>query len=116
VSRSAIGETVFRLSVAPPDIPGFPKLVTLSEREREGVGNFARRFADIATTLSSKTSIHPGNYQWWPVRHRGGLRQDSCVYCVVFGGDYLRIIGVSYLRGGHGAAVVNWGRAMVSRV
>jgi hypothetical protein len=41
----------FPLSVAPPDFPGFPKLVTLSEREREGVENFARKFADIARTL-----------------------------------------------------------------
>jgi hypothetical protein len=24
----------------------------------------------------------PGNYQWWPVRHRGSLRQDSCAYFV----------------------------------
>jgi hypothetical protein len=36
VSRSAIGESVFRLSVVPPDVHGFPKLVTLSEREKEG--------------------------------------------------------------------------------
>jgi hypothetical protein len=82
LSGSTIGETVFRLSVASPDVPGFPKSVTLSEEEREGFENFARRFTDIATGLSSKTLIRPGNYQLWPVRPRGGLRQDSCVYFV----------------------------------
>jgi hypothetical protein len=85
LSRLTIGETVFRLSVVPPDVPGFPKLVTLSERERVGglrTLNFTRRFAGIATGLSSKTSTRPGNYQWWPVRPRGGLRQDSCAYFV----------------------------------
>jgi hypothetical protein len=38
LSRLAIGETVFRLSVAPLDVPGFPKLLTLSEREKWGGG------------------------------------------------------------------------------
>jgi hypothetical protein len=31
-------------------------------------------------------------------------------------GDYLCVIGVPDLRGGHGAAVVNWGRTTESRV
>jgi hypothetical protein len=31
-------------------------------------------------------------------------------------GDYLRVIGVPNLRGGHGAAVLNSGRATDSRV
>jgi hypothetical protein len=30
--------------------------------------------------------------------------------------DYLCVVGVPDLRGGHGAAVVNWGRATESRV
>jgi hypothetical protein len=84
LSRSAIGESVFRLSVAPADGPGFPKLVTLTEKGGGGsVENIVRRFTDIARTLSSKTSTRQGNYQWWSVRPRRGLRSEV-VYIELF--------------------------------
>jgi hypothetical protein len=82
------------------------------EWKERGFENFARRVADIARGLSSKTSTRQGNYQWLPVRPRGGLRQDSCAYFVkieFFLGDYLCVIGMPDLRWGHGAVVVNWG-------
>jgi hypothetical protein len=89
------------------------------ERERER-DNFARRFADIATTLSSKTSIRPGNYQKWPVRPRGGLRQDSCAYFVYIELFFFSGLFSCYWYAGppwrHGLAVVNWRRATESRV
>jgi hypothetical protein len=58
--------------------------------------NFARRFAERARTLSSKTSTRPGNYQWLPVRPRGGLRQDSCSYFVYIQLFFIRGLFVCY--------------------
>jgi hypothetical protein len=72
--------------VGSPDAPGFPKLVAFSERGKGGGGvmNSAWRVAEIGRALSIKTSTRPGNYLWWPVRPRGGLRQHSCdIFCIL---------------------------------
>jgi hypothetical protein len=73
-----------------------------------GFENFARRFADIARTLSSKTSTRPGNYQWWPVRPRGGLRQDSCTHFVYIALFFFRGLFACYW--GARPPSMPWGR------